>query len=139
MSKQIKVAALLSATFICLLLPSGVYCQDTDDLTEPHIVIFGPTGAGKSSLANVLIGVHPDCKNCTFEVCDGADSCTKDTTHAVAPYIGEGDDFTVVDTPGFGDSDNEDSELIDEMVNVLKHVIKTANSLVLLFNAENPR
>ena len=132
------VAALLSAVFLYLLLPSGVNCQDTN-LTEPHIVIIGPTGAGKSSLANVLIGVHPDCKNCTFDVCDGADSCTKETTYAVAPYIGEGDDFTIVDTPGFGDSDNEDSELIDEMVNVLEHVVKTANTLLLLFNGEDPR
>ena len=95
--------------------------------------------AGKSSLSNVLIGVYPDCTNCTFSVCNGADSCTKETTYAVAPYIGLGDEFTVVDTPGFGDSDNEDSELIDEMVNVLEHVVKNAHTLLLLFNGEDSR
>ena len=129
--------ALAFGILVCFSLAT-VSCQERN-LTEPHIVILGPTGAGKSSLANVLIGVAPDCTNCTFEICSGANSCTKETSYAVAAYIGLGDEFTVVDTPGFGDSDNEDSELIDEMVNVLKNVVKTANTLVLLFNGEDDR
>ena len=80
-----------------------------DNLPLPHIIILGSTGVGKSSLANVLIGESPTCKNCTFPVCSGADSCTKETTYAVQPWLGDGQVFTVVDTPGFGDSDKEDS------------------------------
>jgi hypothetical protein len=38
-------------------------------------------------------------------VCGGADSCTKNTNYAVRPWLGNGKVFTVVDTPGFGDSD----------------------------------
>ena len=35
--------------------------------------------------------------------------------YAVGNWLGEGDSFTVVDTPGFGDSDNDDNLLIDEV------------------------
>ena len=47
--------------------------------------------------------------------------------------------FTVVDTPGFGDSDNDDGILINEMVDVLKNVIKTTNGFLLLFNGQQDR
>ena len=47
--------------------------------------------------------------------------------------------FTVVDTPGFGDSENDDGILINEMVEVLKNVIKTTNGFLLLFNGEQDR
>ena len=67
---------------------------------------------GKSSLANVLLGESPDCKNCTFPVCPGADSCTKETKYAAGNWLLDGAPFTVVDTPGFGDSDNDDNTLI---------------------------
>ena len=44
-----------------------------------------------------------------------------------------------MDTPGFGDSDNDDNNLINEMVDVLKNVVKTANGFVLLFNGMSER
>ena len=53
----------------CILL--GRHEDPSTDLPLPHIVIVGATGAGKSSLASVLIGESPLCKNCTFPVCPG--------------------------------------------------------------------
>ena len=55
--------------------------------------------------------------------------------------LGEGAVFTVVDTPGFGDSQGQETEneLIDEMMEVLKGTIKEANALVLLLNGEEER
>ena len=47
--------------------------------------------------------------------------------------------MSIVDTPGFGDSDNDDDNLINEMVDVLKDVVKTANGFVLLFNGMSER
>lgn len=82
--------------------------KETSDLPEPHLVIVGPTGVGKSSLANVLIGQEVDCDNCTFPVCSGGDSCTKETTYATGNFVWpNGSQFTVVDTP---DTDNDDNE-----------------------------
>ena len=40
---------------------------------------------------------------------------------------------------GFGDSDNDDNQLIDEMVTVLKNYVKSANILLILFNGEMQR
>ena len=110
-----------------------------DNLPEPRLVIIGQTGAGKSTLANVLLGDAVNCDNCTFPVCDGHDSCTKNTKYAVGEWLGKGDAFTIVDTPGFGDSDNDDDALIDEMMDVLKHTIEGCNGIVLLINGEEER
>ena len=109
-------------------------------LPLPHIVIIGSTGVGKSSLANVFIGEDPTCDNCTFPVCeDFGQSCTKNTNYAVDPWLGDGQEFTVVDTPGFGDSDQEDSELIDEMMLVLKDRVKSATVLFLVLDGGSDR
>jgi len=103
------------------------------------MVILGQTGTGKSTLANVLIGEEPNCKSCTFPICNGLNSCTKETKYAIGMWLGQGAQFTVVDTPGFGDSDQDDNGLIDEMTDVLKNTIKEANALVLLINSEQQR
>ena len=94
------------------------------------------SGSGKSTLANVLLGADPLCTNCTFEVCSGTDSCTKETTYATGSWLGSGVNFTVVDTPGFGDSDGEDAANIEEMMNVLNEVVKSANGILLLFKGD---
>lgn len=91
-------------------------------------------------MANVLIGQSPDCDNCTFPVCPGGDSCTKETKYAVGNWTGiVVQEFTIVDTPGFGDSDGEDNLLINEMVGTLKEVIKTTNGFLLVFKGDDER
>merc|ERR1719167_1417634 len=133
---------LISTCCLISICCNGIVQSSKDDpvqLQDPKIVILGGTGVGKSSLANVLIGASPDCENCTFPICDGSDSCTKETSYAEANWLGDGDPFTVVDTPGFGDSDDEENELINEMVDALKHQINTTNVFLLSFNAEEER
>ena len=116
MARLIICIALVFVSDLALSLSVNPYLEEKevvlkDELPFPHIIILGSRGVGKSSLANVLIGEDPTCQNCTFPVCSGADSCTKDTSFAVGPWLGAGPSFTVVDTPGFGDSDQEDSGL----------------------------
>ena len=57
-------------------------------LPFPHMVIVGPTGSGKSSLAMALIGEDVECENCTFPICWDSNSCTKETSYATAPWLG---------------------------------------------------
>merc|ERR1711915_699062 len=129
----------MKAFTLLLFLEGALATSLGDELPTPRIVIVGQTGAGKSTLANVLLGNEVDCSNCTFPVCDGHDSCTKETKYAVGQWKGDGADFTIVDTPGFGDSDNDDNILIDEMMQVLKDIVEGANAMVLLINGENER
>jgi len=137
-----KTFVLVKSILVVSICLTGRVQSSNDDpvqLVDPKIVILGGTGVGKSSLANVLIGESPDCTNCTFPICDGSDSCTKETNYAEAPWLGNGSPFTIVDTPGFGDSDGEDNELIDEMVDALKNQINTTNVFLLSFNAQDER
>merc|ERR1719391_496892 len=109
------------------------------DYPNPRIVLVGPTGAGKSSLANALLGCDPRKNDCTFEVCAGLGSCTKQTSIGMGKWLGTGQNFTIVDTPGFGDSDNEDEQLITEMMDVLSNVLDHTDTIVLLIKGTETR
>merc|ERR1711892_713229 len=102
------------------------------DLPDPVIILVGPTGSGKSSLANALLVCDPRSPDCLFPVCHDMDSCTKDTTYGTGNWLGDGQNFTVVDSPGFNDSDGEDTELIEEMLDVLKNTIKHSSTILLV-------
>ena len=58
------------------------------DLPQPRVLILGQTGVGKSTLANVLIGEDVNCNDCTFPICDGLESCTKETKYATGQWLG---------------------------------------------------
>merc|ERR1712130_669917 len=109
------------------------------DLPNPRIVIVGATGSGKSSLANAFLGCDPQSDECLFKVCSSQDSCTKETTYGFGPWLGTGQNFTVVDTPGFGDSDNDDEVLIEEMMDTLANVVDHVDSIVLLLDGRKTR
>jgi len=69
----------------------------------------------------------------------GSDSCTKETVYGMGPWLGKFKNFTVVDTPGFGDSDGEDDDLLEEMMDVLKNSIGYTHSILLLISGETTR
>ena len=80
-----------------ILLFCWVVSSLAEDYPDPRIVIVGPTGAGKSSLAEALLGCDPTDSSdvCMFEVCNGLDSCTKNTTAGIGAWLGKGEQFTV--------------------------------------------
>ena len=41
-----------------------------------------------------------------FHSTEGGVSCTNETSYAVGPWLGTGPEFTIVDTPGFQDTDD---------------------------------
>jgi len=109
--------------------------------SSPEARNQGTTSVGKSSVADVLVGQPPDCDDCLFPICPGADSCTKQTQYACAPWLGiqSNKNFTVVDTPGFGDSDGQMSGLLEEMIQALKYNVTTTNIFLVAFEGLNPR
>merc|ERR1719186_1235507 len=78
------------------------------ELPDPRIVLVGPTGSGKSSVGKAFLGCDPRDEGCLFPVCPGGDSCTSETEIGTGNWLGKGQNMTVVDTPGFGDSNGED-------------------------------
>ena len=131
-----------------------------EEYPDPRIVIVGPTGVGKSSIAEALLGCDPTNASdvCMFEVCNGLDSCTKETTAGTGHWLGDefGDLFTViekiifsllsewiniqvVDTPGFADSNGNDNEYIEEMMDVLSNELGYTNTILLVMEGTTPR
>merc|ERR1719334_2485597 len=99
-----------------LAMATLVTGKKNETLPKPHVIIVGPTGAGKSSLACALIGGDPTSDSCLFPVCHDMDSCTKNTSYCGnMTWIGDESNplFTVVDTPGFQDSEDQIDELIE--------------------------
>ena len=88
---------------------------------SPRLVIVGPAGVGKSSLANALLGHDPKSPDgCLFPVCpDSPFVCTNQTTVGTGSWLGTDEPFTVTDTPGFGVSSERDRSLMQEMSLVL--------------------
>ena len=83
---------------------------DDTQYPDPRILIVGAIGAGKSSMANVLIGFNSR-SNGNAEM----SLRTKKTTIRTGKWLGTGQEITVVVTPGFGDSSGRDNLYIQQM------------------------
>lgn len=134
----------------------GPETYEAGKLPRPRFVMLGQQGVGKSSMANTLLGFDnlaslTDKKvrnKLPFKIGHGLRSKTKMTSFSTGRYelailkiamhfiffyrwIGSGPNVTVVDTPGFKDTD--DAEFVDELMNVLGDEVKEVDSFLIVY------
>jgi len=119
-----------------------------DEYPNPVFVILGAAGAGKSSLANVLLGRDKNYDGSgfpggCFRVSSQLDSSvTRQTCADSGPWLGDSNTtslVTVVDTPGLGRTLITDEPRIDDMVEKLQEDVREVNAFVISFKQNSNR
>uniref|UniRef100_A0A665WSG0 AIG1-type G domain-containing protein n=1 Tax=Echeneis naucrates TaxID=173247 RepID=A0A665WSG0_ECHNA len=127
-SNQFQVQQLLQTIDDIFLANRGT-CYTNEMLQEPRrIVILGKTGAGKSSLANTIFGDE------VFDISHAADSgttnCQSETRSVYNRRI------TLVDTPGFFDTDRAEEELKAEILRCITECAPGPHAFLILLKVE---
>jgi len=131
---------LLSENALDLFDCSGI---DPIDTSLPVVTLLGVTGAGKSSLGNMLarIGI-PDAAE-LFRTNGGMESCTVEAKSAAITDFADRS-MIVIDTPGLADTKGRDEEFRKKVAEfLLKHKIMQesfgVNTFVMVLNGYKPR
>ncbi|KAG9118712.1 hypothetical protein FRC07_006644 [Ceratobasidium sp. 392] len=112
------------------VVQKGNFPNADSSVSQPHslIILMGPTGAGKSTVRNVLLGsiyrIHTSqfinrVAQSTLAVSTSLLSCTQQVAF-VDFELEDGTLVKLVDTPGFNDSLRSDLEVLDEIATALK-------------------
>mmetsp|Transcript_18629 Transcript_18629/g.29198 ORF Transcript_18629/g.29198 Transcript_18629/m.29198 type:complete len:363 (-) Transcript_18629:132-1220(-) len=81
------------------------------------ILLLGQSGSGKSSVTNAVLGGK---KQVALES-SAMESCTSNIDVFEGPWLGKGNEMiTVIDTPGFFDTERRDSEFLSQLVTFLR-------------------
>ena len=89
---------------------------EAEEKSVKVVVLLSESGVGKSSIGNCLLDLDP---THGFQESGGADSCTKKAREISGSWITNGSKCAIVDTPGLNDSENEDTEHIRGIVDLL--------------------
>ncbi|XP_036968523.1 GTPase IMAP family member 7-like [Acanthopagrus latus] len=99
-----------------------------DVSNERRIVILGKTGAGKSSLANTIFGEE------VFKVSHNSNSETR-KCEAKSKSV-SGRSITLIDTPGFFDTDKTEEELKSEIVRCITECAPGPHAFLIVLKVE---
>ena len=144
-SRELLFCAILVLYADSNALASNSKVSNEDDYPSPRIVIIGQTGVGKSSLANVLLGRDAQFNGTghdhgCFKVHwgDGKVVTTK-TCYDKGKWLGYQNqtEVTIIDTPGFGDKNEEETKTIDNLVDFLKNKIRFVHVFVIAVNGQD--
>ncbi len=75
------------------------HCSDLLEYPQPRILLLGPTGVGKSTFGNQLLGGFK-----AFATGHTLDSKTESISIVTGNYLGTGECITIIDTPGAKDT-----------------------------------
>ncbi|ETO27795.1 AIG1 family protein [Reticulomyxa filosa] len=114
--------------------------EELKDMESLRVLLYSPTGEGKSTLGNRILGDEsPDGNKGPFEVSDGIDSKTQDISKQ---FLAKGKlykhSISVIDCPGTFDSNYRDRQHANNLVAYLQG-IQFINAIVLVKNYQHPR
>ncbi|XP_078020830.1 GTPase IMAP family member 7-like [Epinephelus lanceolatus] len=101
----------------------GHYSLSVSDTRR--VVILGKTGVGKSSLANTILGEEP------FEVDDTSNSGTRECQAETRSPNGRS--ITLIDTPGFFNTERSEEELNHEIVRCITECTPGPHAFLVVF------
>ena len=103
------------------------------------LLVIGKTGAGKSSLCNVIAGEESDHE--IFPVSAGAEGCTNVTQFANINFNGNKErPISLVDTVGLDEQSVEDNaDVVAELVEKLRNACDFVNLFAVLVNGNDQR
>uniref|UniRef100_A0A8C4GIA2 AIG1-type G domain-containing protein n=1 Tax=Dicentrarchus labrax TaxID=13489 RepID=A0A8C4GIA2_DICLA len=112
------------------IIDEHYYLSVSQTVTESNrrVVIVGKTGAGKSSLANTIFGED------AFKVDHGLNSGTKTCKTETKSVNGKG--ITLIDTPGFFDTDRSEEELKCEIVRCITECAPGPHAFLIVLKYE---
>ncbi len=99
------------------------------------VMLIGATGVGKSSTCQSLCENGQIDQESIYKVYHGCNSGTESVNFRQVKWRNSNEEFLLVDTPGFSDSNRGDDEISDKMIIYLS-TIKYVNMILIVLNSQ---